>query len=70
MVFNRGDGQAGIAASAGLWRRYPPDEAVLVLAEVTKLLADSKITPQDRVKRAVKADRAAHGQTGKDPTRP
>lgn len=54
MVFNRGDGQAGIAASAGLWRRYPPDEAVLVLADVTNLLADSKITAEDRVKRAVK----------------
>jgi hypothetical protein len=53
IVFNRGDGQAGIAASDGLWRRYPPDEAVEVLAAVTRLLADTKLAPEGRVKNAV-----------------
>ena len=54
IVFNRGDSQAGIAASAGLWRRYPPDEAVLTLAEATDLLSKPDVAPEVRVQRAVK----------------
>jgi len=54
IVFNRGDSQAGTAASAGLWLRYPPDETVLVLADISTLLADTQISPEDRVKQSVK----------------
>lgn len=52
IALNRGDGQAGIAASAGLWRRYPPDEAVLVLSDATALLLKSGLSPEERVTQA------------------
>ena len=51
---DRGDGQGGIAASAGLWRRYPPDEVVLVLGDATTLLADARQPLDARLEQAVR----------------
>jgi uncharacterized membrane protein YgcG len=53
IAVNRGTSQAGIAASAELWRRYPPDETVLALADATDLLMKPNTAPEDRVSLAV-----------------
>jgi hypothetical protein len=50
----RGDGQGGIAASAGLWRRYPPDDVVLVLGDATTLLGDARQPLNARLAQAVR----------------
>lgn len=54
IAIDRGDGQGGIAASAGLWRRYPPDEVVLVLGDTTTLLADTRQPLDARLAHAVR----------------
>ena len=54
ITINRGDGQGGIAASAGLWRRYPPDETVVILGDATALLSNSRRPLDERLTQAVR----------------
>jgi uncharacterized membrane protein YgcG len=54
ILANRGDGEGGIAASEGLWRLYPPDEAVLVLDDATTLLSNTRQPLETRVVQAVR----------------